>query len=160
MVSRYPRHVRPAPPPRRASDSHLGSHLDLIRAPYFLYGVKYIDLVSLEEPVSFAHCQLDLISWPCKLDGVTFIKHIDPVSLGPASGMSAASARSSSSRTSTSPHMWGHRVRPPSRQPRSKGISCTTSQMLLPPVRNPARRWLSSKVGLALSRRTQPPQRT
>ena len=30
-----------------ASDSHLDSHLDLGRAPYALYGVTYIDLVSL-----------------------------------------------------------------------------------------------------------------
>ena len=32
--------------PTQASDSHL----DLGRAPYVLYGVKYIDLVSLDVP--------------------------------------------------------------------------------------------------------------
>ena len=37
----------PSPPPlQEASDSHL----DLSRAPYVLYGVKYIDLVSLALP--------------------------------------------------------------------------------------------------------------
>ena len=29
-----------------------GSHLDLIRVPYVVYGIKYIDLVSLDAPRS------------------------------------------------------------------------------------------------------------
>ena len=64
-----------------------GSHLDLIRAPYGLYGVKYIDLVSLRRNIgggrpvlqaSGAH--LDLGRAPYGLYGV---KYIDLVSLAP-----------------------------------------------------------------------------
>ena len=35
------------PPPHRPRHDPFVSHLDLSRAPYVLYGVKYIDLVSL-----------------------------------------------------------------------------------------------------------------
>ena len=51
------------------------SHLDLSRAPYVLYGVKYIDLVSLGANASDPH--LDLGRAPYVLYGV---KYIDPVS--------------------------------------------------------------------------------
>ena len=59
------------------------SHLDLSRAPYVLYGVKYIDLVSLGEitgcrlPLASAS-HLDLSRAPYVLYG---FKYIDLVSL-------------------------------------------------------------------------------
>ena len=59
-----------------------GSRLDLHHAPYNLYGVKYIGLVSLSpKQPGFGQPNLDLSCAPYVLYGV---KYIDPVSL-PAS---------------------------------------------------------------------------
>ena len=45
-----------------------GAHLDLGRAPYVSYGVKYIDLVSLELKMLLACCaHLDVSRAPCVL---------------------------------------------------------------------------------------------
>ena len=55
-----------------------GPHLDLSRAPYVLYGVKYIDLVSLASAQA-SDPHLDLSRAPYVLYGV---KYIDLVSLG------------------------------------------------------------------------------
>ena len=72
-----------------------GSRLDLIRAPYVLYGVKYIDLVSLQL-LNASGSHLHLIRAPYVLYGV---KYIDLVSFcaffqdtRPESGVASASA--------------------------------------------------------------------
>ena len=76
-----------------------GSHLDLIRTPYVLYGVKYIDLVSLAlfsgasaassgggrgPEVDECVRHLDLIRAPCCY-GLYGVKYIGLVSLAPFS---------------------------------------------------------------------------
>ena len=69
---------------REVSDSRL----DLIRAPYVLYGVKYIDPVSLQLPNTSAS-HLDLGRAPYVLYGVKYIDLVSLASLAPFSGRGA-----------------------------------------------------------------------
>ena len=63
-----------------------GSHLDLSRAPYVLYGVKYIDSVSLARFQDMIPLTLEYCAQLCKDSGHTLagaelygVKCIDPV---------------------------------------------------------------------------------
>ena len=69
-----------------------GSHLDLDRVPYVLYGVKYIGLVSLACPPtdsartlcwSASGSHLDLDRAPYVLYGVKHIDLVSPLRCGP-----------------------------------------------------------------------------
>ena len=48
-----------------------GSHIEFSRAPYVLYGVRYIDLVALTMPASDSH--LDFSRAPYGVYGGTYI---------------------------------------------------------------------------------------
>ena len=72
-----------------------GAHIDFGRAPYLLYGVKYIGLVSLRCPFqahrsSSSDSHIDLSCAPYVLQP---FKYIDLVSLAPLPGMLFASSR-------------------------------------------------------------------